>query len=416
MAIDPERQIPGDPLTVQDQWLDANLRHQIGLLAVAGSIRNRIWNLLDATETDVRRAISDRLSTVTGLETPRNVQRLQALADELAEIRAVPWKDVRTLWRKSMTEIAVQEPQFMSALLKQVVPVRLSPRIPPAEELRTLVTAVPFQGRTLRQWADNVQRADIQRMTSQINIGIVQNETIPEISRRVVGTVRLNGRNGVTEITRRNAEAITRTATNHFANQSRQRFAMANADIVSVEFFVATLDSRTTPICRSLDGEQYPIGEGEIPPLHFSCRSLRMLLLDPEPISRRPMKPVTERGLLREYSAQQGFATVPKRRADLPLGQKGKFDAFARRRTRELIGTVPAKVTYQQFLARQTVAFQDDVLGPTRGRLFRRGGLTLDQFVEPSGRQRTLKDLAQLHADSFAAAGLDADAFLSRSR
>lgn len=52
--------------------------------------------------------------------------------------------------------------------------------------------------------------------------------------------------------------------------------------------------------------------------------------------------------------------------------------------------------TFQQFLAQQPVAIQDDILGRARGRLFRKGKLTPDYFVEPTGRQRRLKDLAQL--------------------
>ena len=153
--------------------------------------------------------------------------------------------------------------------------------------------------------------------------------------------------------------------------------------------------------------------EGPIPPLHFRCRSLRVGLLDPEPIGKRPSKPVHEKGLLREYSKEVGLDKVPTRRALLPRGHKGKFDDFKRVRTRELIGRTAAKTNYQTWLKRQSAAFQDDVLGKTKGALFRRGGLELDAFVDPvSFKEVTLADLARTEAAVFESIGLDPADFL----
>lgn len=70
------------------------------------------------------------------------------------------------------------------------------------------------------------------------------------------------------------------------------------------------------------------------------------------------------------------------------------------------IGTVAPQTTYTQFLNRQSASFQDSVLGPTRGRLFRQGGLTLQQFVDFTGKQLTLEELAVAHPSAFRKAGL----------
>ena len=278
---------------------------------------------------------------------------------------------------------------------------------------RSIVRGRPFECKTMSQWARDLARADRNRIESKIKICLVQGESIPEISRRVTGSVRLRGRNGVTQITRRQAEAIARTATNAIANQARREFHKANADILTVELYVATLDAGTTPICRSLDGKRFKMGKGPIPPLHFNCRSLRVALLDPEPIGKRPSKPVHEKGLLREYSKDAGLDKVPRRRADLPRGHKGKFDDFKRVRTRELIGRTAAKTDYGTWLRRQSAAFQDDVLGKTKGALFRRGGLDLDAFVDPVNfKEVTLADLARTEAAVFESIGLDPAAFL----
>jgi hypothetical protein len=43
---------------------------------------------------------------------------------------------------------------------------------------------------------------------------------------------------------------------------------------------------------------------------------------------------------------------------------------------------VPASQSYYAWLKTQPAAFQDSVIGPTRGALFRRGGLSAQRFAE----------------------------------
>lgn len=387
-------------MTAQQDWFDAQIRHQIGLLRVAGGIRNEVFELLDATERDLRSAINDSLRRGA---TPT---RLRSLFEKVRDIRNPAWTDVRALWLRSMREIVRAEPLFTDALLKSVVPVELSTTLPPARQLQSIVSTNPFEGHTMARWGSRMNARDIDLINREIRIGVVQGESAQDISRRVVGTVSRGGSDGITATTRRNSDAITRTAVNHYANQARRDYFEENSDIVDEEIYVATLDSRTTAICRSLDGKRFPLGEGNIPPLHFNCRSIRTAILDEEALGDRPANPTTERQLLREFAAREGISPVPRSRSALPRGTKGAFDQFSRVRTRELIGTVPAHTTYQQWLSRQSAAIQDDILGPTRGRLFRQGELTLDSFVDRSGAEIPLRDLSRMHAEAFEKAGI----------
>lgn len=408
MTVDP---FPNEP-TAQAQWFDANVRHQIGLLRVAGGLRNRLHKLLNDTEADLRHSIADILRKHGRTNRPADLARKEKLLREVEAIRNTAWEESRGILLAEMQALAIAEPRFMDALLRTVLPVQIETTLPPAAQLRAIVTARPFEGRILRDWADTIAANDVARIQSQIQIGLTQGEDLQTITRRVVGTVQLRGTNGATELGRRDAETITRTAVNHTANQARAEFFKANADIVDEELFIATLDSRTTPVCRSYDGDRFPLGEGPMPPLHMRCRSIRTAILDPEPLGERPMNPTTERGLLREFAAREGFK-APRDRDGLPRGTKGKFDKWARGRARELIGQVPAKTTYLDFLRRQPAAFQDDVLGAARGRLFRAGGLDLKAFVDRTGAEIPLRELAKMHAAAFRAAGLNPAEFLT---
>jgi len=118
-----------------------------------------------------------------------------------------------------------------------------------------------------------------------------------------------------------------------------------------------------------------------------NCRSVRAPFIDPN-ISERGFDPSTEKTLVKEYS--NGVITS---RDSLPYGQKGDYDAWARKRRREMIGTVPSEVTYGEWLLNQSKDFQDEVLGIERAKLFRRGKIPLSKFVNRQGRYLTLDQL-----------------------
>ncbi len=396
-------QIPGESSSVNELFLDAMLQHALALLSLSSRVTKRILKILDATENDIKRQIVDRLNR------SRSPRRLQQLLTAVQTIRNGAWDKAAPIWREELLALAKQEPAFVSDAINRVSPVVVSDfTFPDPRLLTAVVTEQPFQGDVMRNWARNIRRADLRRLLQQIRIGVTQGEPSDVIARRVVGSVRQRGRNGITEVTRREATAITRTAVTHVTNAARREMFLANADVFEFEVYVATLDSRTTPQCRALDGKRFPVGKGPIPPIHWNCRSVRVAQISQDGlIGERPFKAVTEEQLLRDYTAQNGLNAVSSR-AQLPRGHKGRFDAFARKEARRFTGQLDAKVNYQEFLSRQPVQFQKDVLGATRAKLFRQGGLTVQQFVnDKTFMELPLRDLAQRYPNEFRAAGLD---------
>ncbi len=409
MVFDPNKQLPGGPTTVNEDFFDAMVRHQIFLLRMSGGIRNKIVDLLNETENDIKQQVL--AVDLSDGPTPVNIRKLERLQKKLELIRRAAWDKAEETWIQEVLALAQAEAAFTAAALETVSPVILDLTLPAPQQLKSIVTTRPFEGKTMREWARTVSADDLARIEGQIRIGMVQGEGSQAIAQRIVGTVRLRGADGVTQIARRNAEAITRTAVNAISNQSRREFFIENEDLFTEEQYVATLDARTTPICRSLDGQLFPVGEGPIPPLHFNCRSLRIAVIDGVELAKRPAKPSTQRLLLKEFTDKEGISNVSSRDR-LPRGTKGKFDRFARDEIIERTGTVPGKVTYQEWLTRQSPAFQDEVLGKSKGLLFRKGDLKLDKFVNRKGDELTLKELAGKNKDAFTAAGLDPEDFL----
>jgi len=115
---------------------------------------------------------------------------------------------------------------------------------------------------------------------------------------------------------------------------------------------------------------------------------------------------VSEKMIVGKYAKGHGLGPITKR-SQIPRGHKGKYDQFQRGELRRMTGRVPAKVTYNEWLKGQSVEFQNDVLGPTRGKLFRKGGMSLKKFVDKKGATITLDQLADTETAAFRAAGLD---------
>lgn len=407
MAIDPEKQIDDEERAALQSaanliWFDSLVRHQIFLLRVAGSVRNETERILNATEADIAARIRE------GLSAP-NLNRANRVIADVQKMRRRAWRDVKKLWVDHVDDLSNEEVKFLKKATEVSFPVEIEATIPD-EKLEVIVKNKPFEGRTLKEWSDSIEQADLQRIGDQVKIGLVQGESSKDIARRVVGTAKLKGRDGVTQITRRQAEAITRTATIHTSNTARSEYLKDNSDLFDEELYVATLDGRTTAVCRANDGKRFPVGEGPQPPLHFNCRSLRVAAITPEAVGTRPARAATQKGLVREYSKQHGLGNIESR-DKLPRGHKGAYDNFERRRLRELTEILPAKTTYQQWLSGQSAQFQDDVLGATKAKLFRKGNLSLDKFVNRAGDEIPLSELAGREAKAFRDAGLDPDDF-----
>lgn len=393
--------------TVNEELHDAMLRHQTYLLRYSGHVRNRIQTILDATEQDIADKIRARLANAPGgLTGPYEVRRMEALQNQIATIRSKAWDEANPELKTEMTKLALAESASLSSTVSILLPVAIQVVQPSARLLRSIALSRPFQGRILGDWARDMAADDLRRIHNAIQVGMTEGQSMDAIVRRVIGTGTLGYADGVTEMTRSNVTSIVRTAVMHVANNSRSAWMQENTDVITSERFVATLDARTTPICRAEDGKEYEVGTGPQPPLHFGCRSLRIAVIDGTLLGDRPAKPYTEGQLASEYATENDIPDVSSR-DDLPHGTKGDFDQWKRGRIAELVGPVPAETTYQTWLAGQSTTFQNDILGVTKAKLFRDGDLKLDRFVNRQGDELTLHELAQREADAFRAAGLN---------
>ena len=244
-------------------------------------------------------------------------------------------------------------------------------------------------GETVEKAFRGIATRQQESLARHIRQGVFSGESTQEISRRMVGKLEFGTfPTSVKQISQAGGEliklstnqiqTIVRTSVNQVQNQASQAVYAANSKVAPKYEYVATLDSRTSPICRRLDGRKFAYNKGPTPPQHFNCRSTTVPVVDYEGLSKR-----------------KGFE-------DLKPPPKGKV---VTRPTGEGTGRVPQDTQYGDWLLGQDKKLKVKTLGnEQKVRYFERlakkegsGQKAIRKMVREDGSERSLKDLERLY-------------------
>jgi SPP1 gp7 family putative phage head morphogenesis protein len=210
-----------------------------------------------------------------------------------------------------------------------------------------------------------------EQFSQVVRNGLLTGETTPSIAKRLIGSLQFGEEaktvgqiaaagGQLTQVADNQIITLVRTSINQVANAASQQVYEGNQDITKKYRYIATLDTRTSAICRALDGREFEYGKGPMPPQHFNCRSTTVPVID--------------------YKA-----------LDIPPPPEGKRASMD--------GPVPGNETYGQWLAKQPRATQADALGPGKvayfNRLANKYGPTdaMAKLVRDDGSELTLAQL-----------------------
>jgi len=357
-------------MSVGDDLRDSAIRHTIFNLRYARTTYRKHSRLVDEVVADIANKLAIR-TPGDGLLTRA---RLEAVLKGITESSVLLYKGLQSGTDESLRALAEYESRIQIDIIDDAYPIKLSLTAVTPSAIHAAATSRPFQGKILRQWWRDQEYGVRRAFQAAVRLGYVQGETISQITSRV---------RGVGNMTRRQIEAVIRTAVRHTSQTAMSEIARANSDIIEAEQYVATLDGRTTDICMSLDGKRFPVGTGPIPPVHFNCRSVRV----PVPA---------------EWSTLFGKADPNSRLSDRPyVADKRRVKDIPKSVRDKVIGTTKAK-NYSEFLKDQNKGFVEDVLGKKKAKLFLDGGVPLDRFVDRNGRSYTLLELEKREKAAFA--------------
>lgn len=229
---------------------------------------------------------------------------------------------------------------------------------PNKEQIITTATFTPYTSTSsFANYLDSFEYNYFNVWDSQTRLGYLNGLTTQQIVKNVLGYEAKNAEvahYGEMQALKNSVMANTRTALQSYAMETHRMIYEKNENLFDGYKWVATLDRRTCIICGSKEGRIYKSYKemGEVPPLHMNCR-----------------------------------CTVLPYIKDMEDMAEGSTRA-------SMNGQVDSSLTFEEWLGKQSVEVQKDVLGETRYKMFR-DGVSMKSFISDN-RVLTLEELKKM--------------------
>lgn len=346
-------------------------RHQVHLERLkAGAIKE---NEIFLTQID--KVVTGRLAGRELTTFKRN--KLEKLIASVRGDLSLITGDIANKIAEQAKELAVYEAGFEVRSLNEVITADFT--VPTTAALTSAVFTNPLSiagpdgGNLLKPFLKGATKKQVDAISLAIRSGYYEGQTTNQILQRIRGTRSQKFKNGVIARTGTAINSMVRTSLQHASVQARETTWRANTDVIKAVRWTSTIDGRTSQICRSLDGREYPYDKGPRPPIHINCRS--------------SITPVLK----------DKFSSLRKGATRFSRGPEG-------------VKYIPASQSYYGWLKNQPAAFQDSAIGRTRGLLLRNGGLSADRFaalnLNKNFKPTTLAEMRKLEPAAFDKANL----------
>ncbi len=307
---------------------EALYRNAIDLNRYSNSVARRIINAYNDIIIDA----VNQLRTIDELAAPVKAARLRAILAQLKDSLGTWAGDATEITATELQGIAQLQSEFVADQLRKALPagtrdavntVEISPQfaqsvvttdptqlnvVALSDDLFAAVQGAPAtfnltaaQGATITlPNGEVVTKAfrgiavdQAERFSQVVRQGLLTGEPTPAIAKRLIGSLQFGEEaktvkqliaagGQATAVADNQVIALIRTSINQVANTASQQVYEANQDITPRYRYVATLDTRTSAICRALDGKEFEYGKGPMPPQHFNCRSTTVPIIDPD--------------------------------------------------------------------------------------------------------------------------------------
>lgn len=341
-------------MSTNDKIEDAVTRHQVFIMRYSQG-RER---LADDYVEKLIEAVTERLGADIATVSPA---RLDQIIAEVAEEIKSQSEEYEKSVVDEMLEFIGYESEFNVNLLENaaaaVAVTAPALAILQAAMLLRRMPLEPDRSYTINEALQEYSGRKSRQIVQTIRDGVTLGQTSEEITSNI---------KNLTKLQQRQAATLARTVTNYTSVQAREVVMRENPDITNSYRWIATLDGRTSLICASRDQQIFKeSNESPKPPAHFNCRST--------------IAPVVEGDSADQFRAALGGSGAQQ---------------------------VSKSTRYETWLRRQSRAFQTEVLGVTRAKLFREGRISIGRFVDAQGATLTLDQLRKLEPMVFEDLGI----------
>jgi hypothetical protein len=345
--------------SVDQKLHDAIIKYQLDLRRLEAGTRKNVLAILTKMQKEIVASLANE-DSITAYSKARKNELLKQIKIVVNEYYAKAQGELQL----NVDGLAKIQTQHVASMLADSIGINIAIALPTETAMVRLASNVLIEGGPMAEWWGKLASGTSFNLTNAIRQGAAQSETNAQIITRIIGKA---GQAGVLDISRRNAAALVHTSMQSIANDSREMFFEANADVIKEVQWFSALDGHVCPRCMALSGRKWKNSDAHEPvahtvpyrnpPIHWNDRCVLL--------------PITK--------------TFKEMGIDMPEVAPGQ------RASRD--GPVDAQTTFEEFLNRQTKEQQDEQLGVGRAQLWRDGKITLAQLIDGTGRELTLAEL-----------------------
>jgi len=397
------------PFSVPKRILNAAIGRGVDVLQYEADIRRRIAMLIVRLAKDIG---ADVLAS--GLDTLNPTlreRRLRDLFERVDDRIGGGYEYIGDVFSDNMKGLVRVSADGIVSDINRILGGDLLHRIEWTDPmLSRLVDGTLIHGAKSSEWWERQGDGYSMAFQDQIRMGMARGETILELRNRIMpvmpnGMPNVDlrsepdlGKRDIVRKARRDAEALVRTSALTVCREAQLDVFEENADVIGGVEWLSTLDDRTTPLCRALDGLEWSIPDyepkghntpwpGTSP--HWNCRSIVV------PVTKTWEELAKEAGGDSEHAKRLDEAME-----DVPESVRASMG-----------GPVPGGTTYSQWFDEQPEARQREILGERGFEAYERG-TPLDKLgMAPRGADVLQRDMQAEPVQNSQAFQIDPERF-----
>lgn len=380
-------------VNVNDALQDLTVVHAINLERLKASETAIVMDILD----DLGLSVQKQLEKIdpTGVGPTYRARRLARLEKTIKATTALHYKKIKSQSASSLAETAKVGAKATANGVNSSLGVSLGATLPPPVVLRELAGKTLVQGEQVKAYWDEQFAGTRGNFVRQMRMGVAGGEALPALVARVRGTKDNNFTDGIMTASKRKAEALVRTSVSAVNNAAAIATIEANGDLFNGVQWLATLDTRTSDICKARSGltwdENYqPVGHAiawSPPPAHFNCRSTIIGVLKSwDELANKKLPAVGAETLQKELTK-----SMTARGLSPLMIEKSLYKT-----QQSMDGFVAGDLNFEDWLKRKPEGFQKDILGEGKWNLWNAGKISFVDLVDQKSMPRSLAEIQAL--------------------
>ena len=391
MGIKPK--IAPSTVNVSDKVQDLSIIHAINLERIKADQVNGVLDILD----DLGLSIQKQLEKIdpTGVGPTYRARRLARLLEGVKATTKQHFGKAQGANSKGLGKVSTVSAKATQNIINRSLGVSLGATLPSAAVLSSLAGRTLVEGQIVKDYWKQQSAEHTGKFMRQMRIGVAGGENLQSLIQRVRGTKANNFTDGIMNSTKRKAETLVRSSVAAVNNEALINTYQANEDLFNGYQWMATLDSRTSDICKARSGLTWdkdfkPVGHAigwTPPPAHFNCRSTVIGILKPwSDLANKPLPAVGAETLKEELQ-----------KSLLSRGLSQALISKAINKTQQSMdGYVAGNINFEDWLKSKSERFQKQILGEPKMVLWKNGKIGFVDLVDQKSNPRSLAELEDL--------------------